>query len=294
MSAANDTPVETGRRFVNTWECDENAHMNVQFYVAHFAEAEPHFWLASGLTGKPPAVTARHMRFHREMHASDASIIHSALAAGEDGGALLCHMLRKDDGTLAATCLSALDAGLGEIRAAAPLAPVADAPEAARPHGIAPVAAAPGAADAGALARAGFVPTYRGLVLPRDCDADGTMTAQLYVGRFSDAASHLWHHLGLGTAWRRNNGLGTVAVELRLSIMEPLRAGEPVALLSGLVAHAAKTITFQHQVINVRSGTVAAVGEMTGLAMDLERRRAVAWPAESRAALDEKLCAQPV
>ena len=32
-SDPNGTPfVETHRGFVNTWDCDENAHMNVQFY----------------------------------------------------------------------------------------------------------------------------------------------------------------------------------------------------------------------------------------------------------------------
>ena len=31
--------VESHRSFVNTWECDDNAHMNVQFYFKRFDEA---------------------------------------------------------------------------------------------------------------------------------------------------------------------------------------------------------------------------------------------------------------
>ena len=39
----------TQRGFVNTWECDENEHLNVQFYFARFADAAAHFLVGRGL-----------------------------------------------------------------------------------------------------------------------------------------------------------------------------------------------------------------------------------------------------
>lgn len=36
--------------FVNRWECDENDHLNVQFYFSRFEEADRQFRLMTGLS----------------------------------------------------------------------------------------------------------------------------------------------------------------------------------------------------------------------------------------------------
>ena len=43
---------ETQRAFVNTWECDENDHLNVQFYWKRFGDAAQVLQLKSKV---PPA-----------------------------------------------------------------------------------------------------------------------------------------------------------------------------------------------------------------------------------------------
>ena len=42
--------IETLFSFVNCWECDENDHLNVQFYLGRFEEADRQFRLLSGLS----------------------------------------------------------------------------------------------------------------------------------------------------------------------------------------------------------------------------------------------------
>ena len=42
--------VETLFSFVNRWECDENDHLNVQFYFSRFDEADRQFRLVTGLS----------------------------------------------------------------------------------------------------------------------------------------------------------------------------------------------------------------------------------------------------
>ena len=37
--------IETLKSYVNTWECDENDHLNVQFYFRFFEDAAGHFQL---------------------------------------------------------------------------------------------------------------------------------------------------------------------------------------------------------------------------------------------------------
>jgi acyl-CoA thioester hydrolase len=60
--------IETLFSFVNCWECDENDHLNVQFYLARFEEADRQFRLLSGLSDAlAGARRARHLRYHEEL-----------------------------------------------------------------------------------------------------------------------------------------------------------------------------------------------------------------------------------
>lgn len=275
--------IETGRRFVNTWECDENMHMNVQFYFAHFEEADPHFWHVSGLAaaGVPLSIGVRHARFHRELNAGDMPIVTSALAEGEGGEALIYHAMRTPDGTLMATELNSLGLALAELQAKAPRAPVVGLPEEARPRGFSLAPDTP--RSVATLTAQGSAATYRGLVSPRDCDATGIMTAQMHVARFTDAAGHFWDHIGLDRAWTEAHGYGRVAIELKLTHLADLKPGDPILVLSVMSEHARKTVTFRHHTINVRTGEPAAICHVTGVSLDLTTRRTVPWPEDKHA-----------
>lgn len=70
--------VESLKSFVNRWECDENDHMNVQFYWTKFQTAALHFRLAAGLDDLPEtARSSRHVRYHSEVHAADPLVVRS-------------------------------------------------------------------------------------------------------------------------------------------------------------------------------------------------------------------------
>lgn len=282
-AAVSEAMAETGRRFVNTWECDENMHMNVQFYFAHFEEADPHFWHVSGLAGAgvPLSIGVRHARFHRELHVGDMPVVTSALAEGEGGEALLYHAMRRPEGTLMATQINSLGIDLADLRKKAPQAPVVALPDEARPRGFSHAPDAPRSVET--LTAQGCAPTYRGLVNPRDCDANGVMTAQMHVARFTDAAGHFWDHIGLDRAWIDAEGYGRVAIELKLTHLNDLKAGDPILVLSGMSEHARKTVTFRHHTINVRTGEPAAICHVTGVSLDLKSRRSVPWPEDKRA-----------
>ncbi|MDX5365767.1 MAG: thioesterase, partial [Alphaproteobacteria bacterium] len=70
--------LDTFRGTVNTWECDEVGHMNVQFYVARASDAAFYLRHALGLSPSHVKVERRamvaieeHIRFHRELRAGD-------------------------------------------------------------------------------------------------------------------------------------------------------------------------------------------------------------------------------
>jgi acyl-CoA thioester hydrolase len=227
----------------------------------------------------------RHARFHRELHVGDMPIVTSALAEGEAGEALILHAMRRPEGTLMATQINSLGLDLAELRAKAPKAPVVALPEDARPRGFSHAPDAPRSIET--LTEQGCAATYRGLVNPRDCDANGIMTAQMHVARFTDAAGHFWDHIGLDRAWIDTQGYGRVAIELKLTHLSDLKAGDPITVLSGMSEHARKTVTFRHHTINVRTGQPAAICHVTGVSLDLKSRRSVPWPEEKRAGFPE-------
>ena len=261
---------ETGRRFVNTWECDENDHMNVQFYFAHFDEAELYLAAQHGLRSGAPH--AQHVRFHKELRPADFTTIETALSAHPAGGPALASLMRDAiSGDLVATCLSLFDnhAAFGALSSI-------PCPQQALPRSIAPQPALAQRHDA--LMHQGYVPTYRAIVHPRDCDAAGNMTSQMHIARATDAAAHFWEHAGLTKNWLDENGFGRVAVEMKLTRLTPFRAGDAILLLSGLTAFTGRTISFRHEFVDVASGRINAVVDLTGLSIDLASRRAVHWP----------------
>jgi acyl-CoA thioester hydrolase len=272
--------LETGRRFINTWECDENDHLNVQFYFAHFQEAEPHFWIDSGIAaaGSPPRIVTRHVRYHREMRVGDMTVIRSALARDDAGQAFLLHRMEDPNGTLMATSLNRLDTPFEPLRNAAPGAPAAELDADCTPRSVT------SEPDRGArrqeLEEAGYLPTYRGQVMPRDCDETGNTTTRMHIASLSDSAGHIWLYAGMDQNWLEARNLGRVAVEQKLTPLAPLKAGDPVLVLSAVTDYRAKTITMHNYIINVSSGEAAMVAQITALAIDQKSRKAVAWPDE--------------
>ena len=71
--------ISTARGCVNTWQCDENDHLNVQYFPAFAWDGARHLHAALGLG--PRALAAQglkvrtvedHIRYHRELFAADA------------------------------------------------------------------------------------------------------------------------------------------------------------------------------------------------------------------------------
>ncbi len=273
--AALTQEIETSRRFVNTWECDENAHLNVQFYYLHFEDAHIHFWLEAGWprSQKLPEIRSHHVRFHAELRVGDLTVIRSHLARTENGFAL-CHLMyNTETEALSATCWCPLDDGVGET---VPGAPVLDPPDTALPRSL---SAGPAQrATRPDATKAGFFPSFRTVLKSSDCRATGTATTKSLIGFQSDAAGHLWNHIGLNKTWLEDNQFGRVAIESRISILADIREGTPLLIMSGLVGFAAKTISFRHHIYDVTTDAQVAAGEITGLAIDLRARRTSPWP----------------
>ncbi len=116
--------------------------------------------------------------------------------------------------------------------------------------------------------------TYRGGVIIQECDAFGHLNIAYYVERFADAAEELMQRLAPATRWR-TRGIATRYVT-------ELRAGDPIAISSGIIAIDTGTLTIGHIASNGMGGATTTVAEQV---LALDAPDGTAW-AELRAALD--------
>lgn len=264
--------LETHRSFVNTWECDENAHMNVQFYLKRFDEAARIFLLLDGKArGTPELPRDRHIRYHAELHAGATTVVHSAMI--DDGplaGRLAHFLLNGETGRISATCLDdgpATDArhkiSAAEAAAAIPRTATADRFTAIPPSQL--------------LAMGGAV-SHRSMVLSAECSADGPMAEQGYVARLSDAAPFAWGLAGIGVEWLDAHGFGRVAVEMKITRHGLARAGEALVLYSAATRASGKTVTLRHEMLRMPGLEPIASAEVIALVLDLSTRRPVDLP----------------
>lgn len=124
-----------------------------------------------------------------------------------------------------------------------------------------------------------LVETYRGGVIIQECDAFGHLNIAYYVERFADGAHELMQRLAPGTNWR------TCAIATRY--LAELRAGDPIAISSGIIAIDAATLTIGHVATNGMGGPTTTVAEQV---VALDAPDGEAWVAQ-RAALATSLAA---
>ncbi len=128
--------------------------------------------------------------------------------------------------------------------------------------------------------------TYRGAVYPWHCDHMGHMNVMYYVGKFDQATWCFFARLGLSPSHLRKAGRGMAAVEQRISYRAELHAGDVVTVRTKLVECRDKSIRFVHEMMNDETGELAAVTELTGVHMDTEARRAVAFSDDIRVVIE--------
>jgi acyl-CoA thioester hydrolase len=302
-------PLSLYRGFVNTWECDEMGHMNVQFYMAKLDEGLHHIRIALGMPpAAPPAsglalrVTGNHVRFLAEQRASDVLVIRGGVAqADESGISIYSEMINPANNGVAATFLSYMTAW--DIEANTPAAVPKSAleraerlrcevPEHGAPRGVPAEPDLP-AFNLGEAFDLGLAEIYRGAVMPKHCDVYGFNALQHYAGRVSDGAPHLWLALGLDRQKMLEIGHGVAVLEFSWRHDMPMGPGKTIVAASGVRHVGRKTITLRHCLFDGASGEPAGVSEAVAVALDLDARRAVELRNDEREMLSRGIVQWP-
>jgi acyl-CoA thioester hydrolase len=264
--------VETHRSFINTWECDDNAHMNVQFYFKRFDEASRFLAAMDGKGTSGPLPGTRHVRYHSELHAGGIARIRSGVVADGRFAGHAVHILENiETGRIAATALEA-PSGLAVPAHRVPETEI----EPALPRGLEPGPSVPMPVSE-VLARGGLI-SNRSIVQPGQCDAAGELLAQNYVARLSDGAAHVWETAGVGIARLRALNYGRVALEMKLTHHRPVRAGEALLLHSRGIPSRGKTMGLHHEMIRLSDGAPVLTADVVAVILDLATRRSVVPP----------------
>jgi acyl-CoA thioester hydrolase len=281
---------------VNTWQCDENDHLNVQFYTEFGHEATAHLLHQLGLgprTQRAAGLAIRasedHIRYLREFRLVEPVEVRSApVEVGERTLVVYHEVLNAADGALAATIRRKIGSNASwpdafRMRAEAALI---DMPVSARPRSVGmPPLPSVTLEDA---ERIGLITTGCTAIKPAECDEHGVFLPRHQFGRYSDAAPMLWNHFGFDRAAMQECGVGTVVVETLHTYRAPLQAGALLVILSGLADFTDKILRLVHYAFDAESGTLAACSEGVGMKFDQKARKIMTFSDEDRLRLSER------
>ena len=281
---------------VNTWQCDENDHLNVQFYSEFGHEASSHLMANLGLgpraqraAGLTPGIAWDHVRYLREFREVDPVEVLSAPVEVGPHHLLAYHEIRNSsDGTVAATMRRRIVCDRpwpDSFRLRAEAARMA-LPDHAKPRSVGKLAL-PDLALADA-ARTGLVDVGRTVITPAECDERGEFLPHHMFGRYSDGAPLLWNHLGFDRAAMQERQEGSVVVEMLNHYRRPLHAGDLLVVMSGLASFTDKVLTFTHFLFEAETGTLAACAEAVGMKFDQKVRKIMTFTREDQMRLGER------
>ncbi len=296
--------ISTARGCVNTWQCDENDHLNVQYFPAFAWDGARHLEAAFGLG--PRALAAQglavrtvedHIRYHREMFAADAWEVASGPIEVGDSTLVAYHEIRNAlNGSVAGTvrqvtrCVDEHGASRAWPRLFREHAESmrVSLPANAQPRTAGSLGPMPDLTlDRGISA--GLFTICQGVVQPEECDAQGHMLPRFHFSRYSDGAPGFWQGAGFDRLQMRDRDQGTVVLELRNEIRRPLRAGALVVIKSGVLAVTDKTMHIVHFMFDADSGELAAVADGVGVLFDQKARKLVTFAADERKRLDDRI-----
>jgi acyl-CoA thioesterase FadM len=260
---------ETYRGVVAAWECDAFAHLTIAYYFARLEDAS-----VAALDGVASGRTdGLYVRLMKEFRAADLMHVMSApiaLESSDSGGATLTigHKI--------------FDSASGELTTTTEQRVTLDGLTLAQRSAVASRVVAwdgpPREARSAPASDAGFVPSGLRVVRPWEIGNDGRLSWQHLVHHFSGAGLHACRAAGMTPKYLRDNRRGYSTFELDVAIDALPRAGDRIAVRSGVLQVGKSSIRFLHRMVDARSGKrLASMGQF-GVHFDLEARRPAPLP----------------
>ena len=299
--------IDVFRGNANTWECDENGHLNVRHYTSKVNEGLAVLAHRLGLSrdvlatmGARFVVKDQHIRYLREFHPGAAVLGRAGvLSVEETGMRLYCEMVNFHTDALSATYNTvfilqnsageAINLPLDVVAAAKAL--IVDLSKHAQPRSIdleAPSIVADNPPMLDETEAMGMTEIGIGTVGNRDCDEHGYMYNHMYIGRISDAVVHFSRKMRpVDTGKKRSlNKHGGAVLEYRLYFHGELKLGDLISVRSALKHVGDKANSLVHWIYNGTTGELVCSAEAVAITLDLKERKVVSTPEDRRKHLE--------
>lgn len=299
IPALEDGFVPTGRSPVQPWECDRMGHLNVQFYLSRFAEAEKQLLLALGYgptRRKADRVAVRPLRhriqFRRENHEGAVLRVRTGIRRVEADRLQLYHELYETEtNTLSAICEAVLT--LDKLEGGGALALPQDVRDTAQTLALQLKAPPPPQPQTGPSVPTapveGMYETCRGAVDRWEAEETGRMATRFYMARFSEAAGNMLAGGDMTADRMRELGLGSAALDYTIDYFRPLAIGDAYYARTGILELREKTWRFCHFLLDSNSQQPLARAEIVAVLFDLKARKSIAMPDLARNAFAKRL-----
>jgi acyl-CoA thioester hydrolase len=304
LAAVEKGFLSTGRSPVQPWECDRMGHLNVQFYLSRFAEAEKHLLLALGYgpgrrrADKTAIRPLRHrIQFKRENHEGAVLRLRTGIRAVEADRLHLYHELcDAETGTLSATAEATvtLDHLDGSGFVALPADVVDKARQLASELDAPPPPKSAGAPLPPSAPVDGMYETCRGSVDRWEAEETGRMATRFFMARFSEAAGNMLAGGDLTADQMRQQGLGSAALDYAIDYFRPLTVGDAYYTRTGILELREKTWRFCHFLLDSNTHQPLARAEVVAVLFDLNARKSIIMPERVRTAFSKRLITVPV
>lgn len=287
-----------------SWECDLMGHLNVSFYFGRSSDQA--FFTRNALAMSPSQMRAQnlgtvaleeHVRFHREVPSGGTMVGRSApIEIGEK--TMSVHQeFRDGDANLVCTFKTLIGHFDTAARRLVPWREATleaahkykiDQPDFSAPKFLPSNGRVPDITREDTQA-AGFVRCGGAGVNSWECDQFGHMNTMFYVRRFTEAAPHMWRAMGHDLLDGVQQGLGSVVGEICVSYLGEVREGDIVETYSTVREIDEKTVLVEHRLFNAETGALSALGRLRVVHFNLTTRRAQAWPADMRNAMQARM-----
>ena len=274
------------RGSVNSWECDENNHLNVRFCEQKLWQTLSAGLISSGLLRADEVdslmsrTTRQHSRFQNESRLSAPLSGYFGFLQHDEFNVVA--ELRSDaTGEVACSALYKIaDLSIGgslalELESRQSLIHVL-------PRGIVQDLSFAQLSMPQALAK-GFRPIGQGIIQADECSGSGLLMLHNYMGRISDSMPHLWRNFEDNAEPDPNEG-GAV-LEFRKRFYDPLAVSDRYVVVSGMIDVGPKVQQFGHLMFNVATQQCCLSAHAVAVRMDLVARKAKSLSVEEQSRL---------
>lgn len=268
---------------VNRWECDENDHLNVRFFLQKTMET-----LHLGLVelGLVPAgqrarindfIQSQHVRFLAEARiAAPITGLIGVLDIQENHVRVLTEL--RHTGTDKILMATVHDLALSFDGRQADRLSLVDHPSHAGSRGIPDAVSAYGRLSMEEALDAGFTFAGAGIVQQNECE-NGELSWYQYMGRISDSVPNFWVRIAPEDDYITSAEThGRAVLEYRMDFADRLKQGERFKSLSGLTGVSGKVLNFSHLIFSLETGNCVLCNTAVSITLNLQTRKSEALP----------------